>query len=235
MITHFLRNFKPAFLVPRLLQVIAWPIAYIFLKIFLRYSISGIGNIKTALKLASHTQNGIIFASNHFSELDPIIITAGVAPRTFWAPMFYVLAPFKTFTDKKFGWRRHIYGPAFFQAWGAYPIKSGVKDYAVSLATHVKLIQQGQNMCIFPEGGLKNTGQAHGGVGYLAEATDAVIVPVHIEGLERITTREFFTRKRSLTVTYLPPIIPKKVLKEELPVPERYKDFARFILSKIYA
>ena len=220
---------KDAF-ITKTLQIIAWPVAYIFFKVLLSYRIKNTQHIKKALSY----KKPVIFAANHVGELDPIIVTCGVAPRTLWKPMFYTSLPMKEFASTNFGWRNFFYKPAFFRAWGAYALVRGTKDYAQSLYAHEKILQSGNNLCIFPEGGRNEKGKARGGVAYLAEQTDAIVVPVHIEGIQHMSTKEFFTRKRTLTVSYKKPLLPAEYIDATLPVPERYKTAAQFIVQQIY-
>jgi len=66
--------------VPRILQMLAWVPTRLLLAGFCRFQVSGIENLK-GLRQA-------IFAVNHASELDPIILTAALSPIGRFSPMF---------------------------------------------------------------------------------------------------------------------------------------------------
>src|SRR5579872_1064487 len=144
---------------PRILQTTVWFPVRLLLMVFAHVEVQGKEHLK-GVKQA-------IFAINHANELDSIIITAALSPLGRFAPFFYVLAPFADFKHERFGWRRHVYNPKFFKAWGAYPVERGSRDYAHSLHDHIQLLRDGHTLCIFPEGGIARDGahtKAHGGV-----------------------------------------------------------------------
>ena len=192
--------------------------------------------LKRALRIQKKTGVGIIFAVNHVSELDPIIVTAGVAPRTFFQPMFYVSAPTKEFKEGDYGWRNFFYGKNLFKAFGAFSLRRGKNDYEKSLRVHIDILKQGYNLTIFPEGKLlKNAdiNNARGGVAFISEATNAVVVPVHIQGIRKMNSYNFFHRKRSLILSYKEPmqIVGSILLDSEQ---DKYKKAAQKIVEEIY-
>jgi acyl-[acyl-carrier-protein]-phospholipid O-acyltransferase/long-chain-fatty-acid--[acyl-carrier-protein] ligase len=69
---------------------------------------------------------------------------------------------------------------------GAIPIKPGGRSTVEALRTARKALQNGELVCIFPEGGLTRTGQLMAfRPGYLRiiEKTDAPVIPVYLDGL----------------------------------------------------
>lgn len=194
-------------IVPRVLQTIAWGPTRVLLAVFARFEVRG----------AEHLDGvtNAIFAVNHASELDPIVLTAALSPFSRFAPMFYVAAPLDNFTSNEFGWRRHIYGPLFFWSWGAYPVPRGMRDYARSLEDHTRLLQRGASLCMFPEGRRTPDGQlqsAHGGIAYLAHATGVTVVPVYIAGTYRLGIKSFLRRQHTITVTFGKPLTAAEVV-----------------------
>lgn len=211
--------------VPRVLQLLAWAPTVLILKLFCHYKVYRRENLK-GLQQA-------IFACNHSGELDPILVTAAVLPLGF-TPMFYVAAPDKEFNHSFFGWRRYFYKGSFFRAWGSYPIARGTHDYATSLAAHERIIKDGHNMCIFPEGGVSTTGEireGRGGVGYLLYATGVPVVPVYIAGTGRDTSAPIFSGKKKISVTFGEPV--QRSALPSGPSVENYKLAVARIMSSV--
>ncbi|GEM_PF-291780 len=222
---------RPSFLrrvIPFVLQTLAWFPTRVAFSFFVHFEVYG------REKLSGIHQ--AIFAANHASELDPIVVTAALNPFGRFAPLFYAAAPQKEFKNNpNVRWRQHIYRPSFFRAWGAYPIVRGVHDYAKSLAAHSNLLKAGESICIFPEGGITKTGELgepRGGVIHLAQETGVPIVPVAITGTYKMTGRLFFSRKRHITVEFGEPVCPQEMAVSS---PEEYRREASRIFSAIFS
>ena len=81
-------------IVPRTLQTLAWIPTRLILNAFAHFKVRGQENLRGI--------NQAIFAVNHASELDPIVLTAALSPLGRFAPMFYVVAPPKEFKDPQY-------------------------------------------------------------------------------------------------------------------------------------
>lgn len=178
-------------------QSLVWIPLYIIWKAFLRLEVSGKENLVGLKK-------PVIFAPNHISELDPIIVPArSINPLDPLMHMFHV-------SREKSFYKRKIYGGCFFKLVGAYPVVVGVRDYGKSLKTHVNFLKQKRNVCIFPEGkrnGADNkVSKVKGGVVYLAKASGCVIVPVALSGHYGMGVKDFLLRKRKVHLTYGKPV-----------------------------
>jgi 1-acyl-sn-glycerol-3-phosphate acyltransferase len=219
-------------MVPRILQSIAWYPGYLMLKIFLRMTVTGKKNVKEAQFKAKREGRAILFISNHVSEFDPILSLTATPPYTWAFPMFWVARPGKLYKDPDFSWRRYIYGDLFFLAWGAQPLKSGSKDYAYALQRHAWLLDNGYSVCIFPEGSYdKNKKRIGGGAGFLMESSNPIVISISISGIEDISSKEFWTRKRKLKVEFGKMIEPKLYLDSSKELPDRYKDAIKRIMN----
>ena len=178
--------YKPYSWPTRILQTLAWTPTRLAFNIFCHFEVRGAHNLKGI--------NQAIFAVNHSSELDPIIVTAALNPLGRFAPLFYLSGPSENFNDPAFKWRRHLYSSKwFFRAWGAYPHSPGTRDYAHSLKYHIQILADGGSLCIFPEGGLTKTGELglpRGGVTYLSHNCNVPIVPVAISGVYKMTIKK---------------------------------------------
>lgn len=181
---------------PLFLQTAVWPVGWVITRVFLRIEIKGYKNIK-------HLKTPVIFAVNHTSELDPIVVTAILPPLSPLLPMFY------TSREKEFyyslGAHTKIFcKPTFFKAWGAHPVYVGLKNYEESLKNHIDILKNKKgSVCIFPEGRVTKDGDLQsfkGGVAFLAHHTQTSVVPVRILGLHKITLKDFFLRKRNVVL-----------------------------------
>lgn len=173
----------------------------------------------------------MIFAANHSSELDAIVVPAALPFFSGLLPVFYVSRPREFY--KTSGWRQMLYGGFFFKMWGAHAAVGGSKDYERSLAPHIKILQKGGNILIFPEGRKTRDGniqtEAHGGIAYLASRIGCPVVPVRIFGDFNMTLGDFFLRKRKITVIFGAPIF---IVIESI---ADYKKEAKTVLSAIIA
>ena len=222
-------------IVPRILQSAAWyPGYYLLLKFFLRMQIYGAKNLKNANKLVKKQKRAVLLISNHISEFDPIITLSAIKPYFYIFPLFWVARPGKYYKDPDFSWRRFIYGDLFLLSWGAQPIHQGQKNYELALRRHVWLLKNGYSVCIFPQGGIGKS-KVHGGAGFLIDKCDPIVIPIKIEGLENINSKEFWARKRKLKVEFGKPIENAKDilenLKKEKDRLEAYREVAELILN----
>lgn len=192
---------KPFKFFPILLQIpIYWTTLLLF-KIFCGLTVKGFENVQGL-------PPGIIFASNHVSEWDGILIRVALPflSKKF-SPMYYVSKTKEFYTNS--GWRQILYGGFLFKLLGAYPVYSGKKDYNYSLQHYLEILRLKRNVCIFPEGIRTHDGtlgEAHGGVAFLSHTTGAPVVPVGINGLFGMTPRNFFLRRHHAQIIFGKPI-----------------------------
>ena len=215
------------YFVPLVLQKIGSYIFFIFYKIFLRLEIVGREKFK-------NLKGPVILSANHTSELD---VTALPLVLPFFSPLqpvYFVMQPKRRMQN--FGWRNYLYGSGFLTLLGGCDIHSGYRNYAISLHKHTKLLRQGRTVCIFPEGKRTHDGSfspAHGGLGYLAYASRATIVPIAIDTFYNLSWREFLTRKRKVTLKVGDPISPSNIMQlDRAPAVEDFKHAAQSLLDK---
>jgi 1-acyl-sn-glycerol-3-phosphate acyltransferase len=122
----------------------------------------------------------VIFAANHHSHLDtPILLTSIPEP---WRHKVFVGAAADYF------FRNRVTAAASALVMSAIPIER-TKVTRRSADQAAALIRCGWSMLIFPEGGRSPDGwgrRFRGGAAYLADRCGVPVVPVHLEGTNRI-------------------------------------------------
>lgn len=216
---------------PFVLQTTAWPIMRLALYFCCRVKVLGKEN------LCGHRE-GRIFASNHISELDPIVIPTTLNPFSSLMPMFYISRE-REFYEKS-GITKFLYGGLFFKIWGAYQAFVGLKDFERGLHHHIDILESGHSVCLFPQGGITkdgNIGEGKLGVAYLLWRTGKSVIPVAIYGLYRATFYELRTRKRSVIVSYGKPITREELfgsnIGAEAPSREELRAATEIIMQRI--
>ncbi len=133
----------------------------------------------------------VIVASNHISFWDPPLVgTAAVRELHFLAKGELFETP--------------VLGP-LIRAYNALPIRRGVADMR-GLTKAMDVLRAGRALIVFPEGTRARDGELHDarpGVGMLAVATDARVVPVYISGSNQ--PRKWLFRLGRLRVWFGPP------------------------------
>lgn len=214
---------------PLILQTAIWPIVRPLFCFFLHLKISGIENLPKA--------GSVIFAVNHSSELDAVLVPASLPFLSPLMPMFYTSREQAFY--KQSGWRQVFYGGFLFKLWGSHALHSGKKDYDVSLQTHIEIVEKGRSVCIFPDGKRLSESEigsiAHGGIGYLAWRTGALILPVRISGVYSVTLLDFFLRRQYVSVIFGSPFpfVQPFGANTVVPTPEGCKKVAQQVMEKI--
>ena len=229
---------KHHWLVPKIIQSIAWPLFWLVLKVFMRLRVRGSKHLQEAITQARKEKRGILFVSNHVSELDFAFPFMGLIPFSRMFPIFFVVRDPQAYSSKKFGWRRHFYSNTLFlESWGGQPYTPGQNDYAKALPFHTLLLKDQHTVCIFPEGKYTHTGKTYkvrGGAGYLAHAANPIIVPVYIRGARGLTLTRLLKRKMYLTITYRPHLTVDEVSFQSEEPPMRYQKTAERIMSIVH-
>lgn len=118
---------------------------------------------------------GVILAANHVSYLDPIFIGVALVER-----QLYFMAKDELFQSPLFA--------ALIRELNAFPVRRGQVDYA-GIRQCLRLLEKGEVLLMFPEGtrgdGLA-LGKAEEGIGFLAAHAGCPVVPVHVQGTDRV-------------------------------------------------
>ncbi len=163
-------------------------------------------------------KGGLILAGNHISNWDPPFIAAAV-PRG-----VHFMAKSSLFKTRTLSW--------FMHKLGAFPInrRSTVNSGALNKA--IELVNQGQAVIIFPEGTRSRDGKmlpAKAGVGYIAHATGAPVLPFFLKGMDDPKSTLLF--KSRFQVTFGQIITPGEL--EAIHRQGGAKKSAEFILEKV--
>src|SRR3954463_3057245 len=126
-------------------------------------------------------QGSVILAANHRSFLDPFVIGCCIR-----RPVYF-MAKRELFDNRLQGW--------LLNCLGAFPVRRGEADED-SAATSLELLGRGEAVVVFPEGTRIRTGslgRPKRGVGRLALASGAPVIPVAVKGSDR-ARRGWFIR-----------------------------------------
>ncbi|WP_024822121.1 MULTISPECIES: lysophospholipid acyltransferase family protein [Aminobacterium] len=141
----------------------------------------------------------VIVAANHCSNLDPVIIGA-VFPRR-----LRYLAKSELFTIPGLS--------LLIRILGAIPVvKQNSQSAGAALKAFLELLEQGENVLLFPEGARSRDGglqPLEGGVALIAMKSGAPIIPAYIQGsFQSMPPGARFVRPTRIKVTFGPAIVP---------------------------
>jgi 1-acyl-sn-glycerol-3-phosphate acyltransferase len=164
------------------------------------------------------TRGAVILAPNHFSHMDHWFIGALLGRHVRF------MAKSQLFRGRPVEW--------FLSHMGAFPIRRGHHDKE-SLTTTLILLQRGEAVVIYPEGGRSRSGEigtrARPGVGRLALEAGTPVVPIAVHGSER--TRNWRRLEfPAVTVRYGEPLRP---VAEPGASRERQQQFADQVLTAV--
>lgn len=163
------------------------------------------------------TKGNIIIASNHLSEMDPLLIVSVLPFFSRKLPLIYVSRQKDLYSGANWPkWKQIAYGGTFFKMIGAYPSFKGLKNYKLALPHHLEVIKSGGNVAIFPYGGIVRKSEkpsARGGVSFLTYETKLPIIPLKISGTENFSLKNILSGKKKVTFTFGKPIYARDIFK----------------------
>ncbi len=143
-----------------------------------------------------------IFAANHSSHLDTLVLLAALPLR--WRMQLKVAAAADYFFNK--GWKRALVSTVI----NAFPFVRKGEGCLASMQTARQMLQAGQSLLIYPEGTRSQTGQLQPfkrGIGRLVAGSGAAVVPVWIEGSHAAMPKgSKWPRHQNITVIFGKPI-----------------------------
>ncbi|HOV41916.1 MAG TPA: lysophospholipid acyltransferase family protein [Oscillospiraceae bacterium] len=141
---------------------------YTVLRVIVTFIYKIVYNLKIEGKENVPKTGGHIFASNHRSYADPVLISLGVPKR------FAYMAKEELFKNPLFS--------LLIRTMGAFPVTRGKGDTAV-IDTAVEKLKSGRNLVIFPEGTRSydgKVGRGKSGVSLIAAKAGTDVIPVGI-------------------------------------------------------
>jgi 1-acyl-sn-glycerol-3-phosphate acyltransferase len=139
----------------------------------------------------------LIVAANHVSYFDPVLVGAAM-PR----PLYYMARD--SLFRPPLGW--------VIRQVNAFPVRRGAADIG-SVRRALAVLERGDALLVFPEGTRSADGQlqaAQPGIGLLARRTGAEILPVFVEGMERVLGRGRWLPRRAQVRIYIgDPFLPE--------------------------
>lgn len=153
-----------------------------------------------------------IYASNHVSELDSVLIRTTLPIFNKKSTLFAVCRERKEYDWH--GWRKFAYSDWFFRVMGAYPAIKGTHDYGTSLKTLVDIGNSKQTVLIFIGGRQRKEGETiknKGGTAYLSWTTGLPVVPVAITGTFNLSYWRIFFGRQKIIIRFGKPIQRKEL------------------------
>jgi len=162
---------------------IGWSIFRVWFRIRLNVKVYGRENVPA--------KGPFIFASNHASYLDPILLGTSI-----YRSLNYMA-------------REELFEKGFL-AWAlpkvqAFPLKRGAGDPG-AIRQALRLLKTGKPLVIFPEGTRSEDGQLHRGkpgIGFIVAKSHVPVLPAYIEGSFEALPKGVKTLKRNVVRVYI--------------------------------
>lgn len=162
-----------------------------------------------------------IYASNHRSNVDPPIVGSTLSREV------HYVAKRSLFKNKILG--------GLIGYYNAVPIRRAVFDRG-GMDRCLRLLESGRSILIFPEGSRvagDHLGKPRAGVGYLALKSGRPVVPVYVEGTNRL--RLAMVRRPPVTVIQGRPIRFTDADLSKYQSPEDFREFGQMVMTAIAA
>ncbi len=197
---------------------------YVFCRFLLFLFFSSFFSFKVSGRKYLPKKGGCIIASNHLSNLDPIILSLA-SPR-----ILSFMAKKELFAGNKvFAW--------LISSLNAFPVDREKADLKSVRQAIEKLKKQGRTMIVFPEGTRSRDGNIHGaqpGLGLLAAKSGVPVVPALIIGTNDALPADTnkFQLFKKLEVRFGEPLVFEKTA-ADLEGKDRYLDFSQKALDSV--
>ncbi|MDH3217044.1 MAG: (d)CMP kinase [Candidatus Krumholzibacteria bacterium] len=190
-----------------------------------RYTLNGLTRILWGLRVfkkdhIDYAEN-YIYASNHRSNLDPPLIGCTLDRE------MHFIAKRSLFKNKLFG--------RLIAHYNAMPMRRRLFD-KTAMDQCVALLEQGRSLLIFPEGTRNPNPQladARVGVGYLALKSGIAVVPIYLDGSNRL--RGGASRRPRITIIRGKPIRLTDPDRSKYQETESFREFAQMVMMAIGA
>ena len=199
----------------KITHLFSWLIGKTLFNLFLHFKVEGQEHLKSL-------KGPLIVSFNHVSWIDPFFVDAAF-------PLCSNLIPIHFAAAYKYYWMLF----PFSAIAGAFPVKRRV-GLKKTLAKALKILKKGGTVGIAPEGKRRHFGRprkGRRGVAFLALKTNALILPVYIQGALGLKALEMLLRKNKIVVKFGKPFrLPAQPTKTR---PDLIK-YSNFVIDKIY-
>lgn len=142
------------------------------------------------------TTGGVILAANHVSYADTVFIGVGLVER-----QLHFMAKEELFRSTLFS--------GLIRGLNAFPVQRGQVDHA-AIRQCLQRLERGEVLLMFPEG-TRGDGvalrQPEEGIGFLAARSGCPVVPVHVQGTDKVLPRgRWIPRFRRVTIYFGHPL-----------------------------
>lgn len=162
-------------------------------------------------------KGGYVYASNHRSYMDPVLITLGVN-----RPFAYMA--------KEELFHKNVFFTLLIKIFGAFPVTRGSGDLSV-IDTSIDKLNKGKNLVIFPEGTRSydgKVGKGKTGVALIASKAQKDVIPVGI-----IFSGPKLKFRSKILVKYGKPISSEELKISDEASPKELKQLKLTIMSSI--
>ena len=187
---------------------------YKSVKVFLRFLVLFIFRVKIIGRDNVPADGGAIFAANHKSDWDPVIIALS-SPR-----QLSFMAKSELFNNKIFGF--------ILKKLGAFPVQRGKGDVS-AVKTSLRILKSNNAMIMFPEGKRVKENEhtdAKPGIAMIATHAKVPVIPICISGKYRWMGK--------ISVIYGEPIYFDEYYDEKLSV-EKLQELSQSVMDNIYS
>jgi 1-acyl-sn-glycerol-3-phosphate acyltransferase len=165
---------------------------YNFVRMFFKILFSLYNRLSVKCMERLPNDKNVIVACNHCSNLDPLIIGVAFPRRLRYFAKEELFRPF-------------LFGK-IIRILGAVPVSRADSSAAAALKGFLKLLEEGHDVLIFPEGARSSDGKLQpleGGVGLIASHSQTTVLPVFINGTyDAMPPSSFWVKPRKITVTF---------------------------------
>jgi 1-acyl-sn-glycerol-3-phosphate acyltransferase len=192
----------------------------VLMRTFWRREVRGLENVPRS--------GPVILASNHLSFIDSVVIPLVVPRRVAF------LAKAEYFTGHGL---RGAFSRLLFTAVGAKPVDRDTQRAAqASLDTALSVLKRGEGFGIYPEGTRSRDGRLYRGrtgVGWLAVASGAPVVPVGLSGTDKVQPvgARFPRPFHMIQITFAEPVRPQDY--EGLPAAQSRRAITDTVMDRI--
>ncbi|MES3031270.1 MAG: lysophospholipid acyltransferase family protein [Patescibacteria group bacterium] len=171
----------------RTTQFLSWPFVFIFFRLFFKLEIKGRENLMV-------TSSPFIIISNHISEYDSFAFRLILGRASGKLPLRFMAV-------NKFDiWYLNVLSGLFiidilYVIFGVFVVEEG-RGIEKNLREAVRIIGNGGNVVIYPEGSITKSGQIEKfklGAAFLAQKTQVPVIPISMKIEENIRGKDKFT------------------------------------------